>query len=521
MTIKKAIIIGTLCAIGATLTTYAIKKGIDIKPKTITAVNADSLYTQKNRITTEALTDGWQYDVEPGYTDAGQTTYWTNPETITQTKPTDLTNTTWTLKTQITFPNSNTQYIINFSDSNRQYNKIAINGAYQTKTINYYASMTYNAYEDSNFHTGWYLQSFRTITITGGTDVTNQNLIDFLWNNQEDNPTFLAGKRYENYTSTYLGIEYVMMSQKIFSEDKIKSEGLFFIKLQSTGITRQLILERAVLYTTIPNMVFNDTYATYNAQFKMSKMTTMNITESSTLYQQKGSFLNKYNSIQNKTNIYSVDAYVSGTTMNQQQNITYSNETGPTGTATFGHATSASSSNATWTISQDTDIYTQNRGNYVVIYFNCEVTNFGGTIDQEQHSGWYQTAYERIASVTKFAGFGVSSNPIAPPDIEDGNFMSLSGMILNILTLPFTFLSQAFDLTLWANTPWAFNIKNAIFVMIGILTFLFIIRLFTRGFDSLGNFTDEWQRHKLTKEQRKMTKVNRQKAEKSINKDKK
>ncbi len=61
---------------------------------------------------------------------------------------------------------------------------MAVYGVSQnTKTINYYADMTYTAYEDSPYHNGWWLESFKTITITGGIDVTNQNLIDFLWDN--------------------------------------------------------------------------------------------------------------------------------------------------------------------------------------------------------------------------------------------------------------------------------------------------------------------------------------------------
>lgn len=524
MTTKKAIIIGTLCAIGATLTAYAIKKGIDIKPKTLTAVNADSLYTKKNRITTEALTDGWQFNAEPITLNDKANTFWNNPETITETKPTSLSNTSWTFKEGISFDSLNLEigqtltYYINFKapkyNTTRTYNRIRLqrlsNGT--SYYLNYLqaSNVSTPAFIKTTDSETWQNENLKTIEIIDGNDVTTQNLIDFLWTNQKEIGTFLANKRYENSTTTYLGIEYIMLSQKTFGEGKVKNESLFFIKLQSTGITKQLYLEDAIFYTSIPNMEFkqqDDTwkYATYNAQFKMAKMTSMNINDGTEIHKQKGSLLNKYNSIQNKTNIYSVDAYVAETTMNQQQNITYTNETGTAGTATFGHATSAANNNAMWTIHQNTNIYTQGRANYVIVYYSCEVSNFQ-TFTEEEHRIWYQYLYQYVGVVTDFQGYGISSNPVTPPDIEDGNFMSLTGFILNILTLPFTFLSQAFNLTLWANTPWAFNIKNAIFVMIGIMTFIFIIKLFTRGFDSLGNYTGSISKNKVNRSQAKLNK---------------
>lgn len=520
MTIKKAIIIGTLCAIGTTLTAYAVKKGIEIKPKTITAANADSLYTQKNIINSDPLNDGWQYEVRPTDLTENNQTFWTDPVEKTETKPTTLSNTTWTFKNEISFDSLNLEngqtkrFNIEFKATNatRPYGTFGAliirhltNGAYeieyQRKSGNNIPAWT----SDNNEYWNWEDENLKTIQITNGNDTTTQNLIDFLWNNQKENPTFLANKRYENYTSSYLGIEYVMMSQKTFSEGKVKNETLFFIKLQSTGITRQLYLEDLVIYTTIPNMKYYEEYPTYNAKFKMSKMTSMNITESTNIWQEKGSFLNKYNSIQNKTNIYSVDASATGVNIGQQQNITYSNETGTTGTATFGHAGNTGTNTTMWTIHQNTDIYTQGRANYVVIYTSCDVSDFT-PFTEEQHEGWYKYLYKYVGATTQFKGYGISSNPITPPDIENGNFMSLTGFILNILTLPFTFLSQAFDLTLWANTPWAFNIKNAIFVMIGIMTFIFIIKLFTRGFDSLGNYTSSISKNKVNRSQAKLNK---------------
>jgi len=84
-------------------------------------------------------------------------------------------------------------------------------------------------------------------------------------------------------------------------------------------------------------------------------------------------------------------------------------------------------------------------------------------------------------------------------DIENGNFVSLQQLMLKILTLPFTFISQAFNVTLWPNTPYAFNISNFILSLIAISAILFIIKLFTSGFSVIGNYNSNIQQNKLTK----------------------
>ena len=73
--------------------------------------------------------------------------------------------------------------------------------------------------------------------------------------------------------------------------------------------------------------------------------------------------------------------------------------------------------------------------------------------------------------------------------------------MLQILTMPFTFISKAFDVTLWPGTQYEFNIANFIKGLIAIATILFIIKLFTTGFAVFGNYTGSIQNHKLTKSQ--------------------
>lgn len=91
--------------------------------------------------------------------------------------------------------------------------------------------------------------------------------------------------------------------------------------------------------------------------------------------------------------------------------------------------------------------------------------------------------------------------------------------MLQILTMPFTFISQAFNITLWPNTAWEFNLSNFILSIIAIASILFIIRLFTSGFTVIGNYTSNQESKKVNKDlRRSQTKLNQAKTEK-IKKD--
>lgn len=83
------------------------------------------------------------------------------------------------------------------------------------------------------------------------------------------------------------------------------------------------------------------------------------------------------------------------------------------------------------------------------------------------------------------AGYGIGYN-----DSEAFNHpIALQPLMLNILTMPFTFISQAFDVTLWPGTAYEFNFANFIKGIIAIATIMFIIKLFTSGFSIIGNYT--------------------------------
>ena len=111
-----------------------------------------------------------------------------------------------------------------------------------------------------------------------------------------------------------------------------------------------------------------------------------------------------------------------------------------------------------------------------------------------------------IAWLISNATFVINAN-----DVENGNFLSLQALMLQILTMPFTFITQAFNVTLWPNTPYAFNISNFILSLIAIASILFIIKLFTSGFSIVGNYTN----NEIKRQNIKADKRNAKQAEKA------
>ncbi|MDY4823481.1 MAG: hypothetical protein SO148_06815, partial [Candidatus Onthovivens sp.] len=63
----------------------------------------------------------------------------------------------------------------------------------------------------------------------------------------------------------------------------------------------------------------------------------------------------------------------------------------------------------------------------------------------------------------------------------------LGELMLTILSMPFNFLSTAFNITLFPNTPYAINIGNLAKGIIAICAILFIVGLVMKGLYMGGN----------------------------------
>lgn len=55
--------------------------------------------------------------------------------------------------------------------------------------------------------------------------------------------------------------------------------------------------------------------------------------------------------------------------------------------------------------------------------------------------------------------------------------VNISGLLFEILTMPFTFISMAFDVTLFPNTPYSINISQLLLALIAVLVFVFLLKI--------------------------------------------
>lgn len=55
--------------------------------------------------------------------------------------------------------------------------------------------------------------------------------------------------------------------------------------------------------------------------------------------------------------------------------------------------------------------------------------------------------------------------------------VDIPGLMFQVLTMPFTFISAAFNLTLFPGTPYQINISNLFMAIIAVMAFIFIIKL--------------------------------------------
>ena len=106
---------------------------------------------------------------------------------------TNLTNTTWYFNEDLTNTTANAEYDITFNSNNTTYEQLIT------------VSDTYIVYNPDTVYYGgqkWFNENFRTIEITGGTDITSQQLISWLY----DNATLYSSPQWVDIElQTYIG----------------------------------------------------------------------------------------------------------------------------------------------------------------------------------------------------------------------------------------------------------------------------------------------------------------------------
>lgn len=133
--------------------------------------------------------------------------------------------------------------------------------------------------------------------------------------------------------------------------------------------------------------------------------------------------------------------------------------------------------------------YITNSFGYIVITINFISNNFTNQLDPERPNNTLITDFSDIGesiyyakietiSNTKEIGFQTITSTITfLGNTINYEVIDIGGLMLTILTLPFNFISQAFNLTLFQNTPYAVNIGNLIKGIIAIGFVLVIIKL--------------------------------------------
>ena len=155
---------------------------------------------------------------------------------------------------------------------------------------------------------------------------------------------------------------------------------------------------------------------------------------------------------------------------NTQENITYG---GKFTTANTNYKESDTIEYTTSIVGYDIE-YKRNNNNNVSFYVNV----------LQPISDWSITAnnktYELQESLTSFNIEGAASEfvlkyknevketyKIKLYEEKAGDYVDIPGLILTIITLPFSFISQAFNITLFNGTPYAINVSTMLLTIVG------------------------------------------------------
>ena len=140
----------------------------------------------------------------------------------------------------------------------------------------------------------------------------------------------------------------------------------------------------------------------------------------------------------------------------------------------------------TYSFSEDLDI-TNQQTNYAFVYIQARYRIVDGnnveiTSAQEVYANVYP---ENTRSYSTFQNWQLlPSKTLTFTTIYVPSFttevVDIPGLMWEILTMPFAFLSTAFNLTLFPGTPYQLNVANLILMLLGILTFIFIFKLFLK-----------------------------------------
>ena len=122
-----------------------------------------------------------------------------------------------------------------------------------------------------------------------------------------------------------------------------------------------------------------------------------------------------------------------------------------------------------------------NKRNFIIIQLiptiKCSYYDFGD--DEWSDFGTLASTIPLNSELNNITGIWIKgTNVIA----QGGTYevIDLPGLMWDILTMPFAFVSQAFNLTLFPGTPYQINIANLFLSLIAIVTFVWLISFFLK-----------------------------------------
>ena len=121
---------------------------------------------------------------------------------------------------------------------------------------------------------------------------------------------------------------------------------------------------------------------------------------------------------------------------------------------------------------------TPNRTNYIVIDYVLSVTAY----EYDQFNDTTEQITDNMipmkTSLYDFYDATISGTNIIPSGTYE--VIDIPGLMWQILTMPFAFVSQAFNLTLFPGTPYQLNISNLFLSIIAVAVFIWLISFFLK-----------------------------------------
>ena len=125
----------------------------------------------------------------------------------------------------------------------------------------------------------------------------------------------------------------------------------------------------------------------------------------------------------------------------------------------------------------DIDI-TPKTTNYIVIDYILAVTGREYDPFNDTYTVYQDDMIPIGTSLYNFNTMSISGTNIIPSGTYE--VIDIPGLMWEILTMPFSFVSQAFNLTLFPGTPYQINISNLFLSIIAVLVFVWLITFFLK-----------------------------------------